>query len=522
MANKQLFRSTRGKLVPAADAVNLAGGLAYKMSPAHAIAQYACTGCLNGTFYASGEEQLASVLAISEDVTSEFIAKTAIYSRKTGKMKDMPALLLARLSIRDPKLFEAIFNKVVDSPRMLRTFVQIMRSGVVGRKSMGSLPKRMVRSWLDSRSASQLFIGSVSNNPSIADIIKMVHPRPKTKEQDLMYRYLIGKGDAPAESLAGQYERFKATGVTMPDVPFQFLASCNLTTDQWKQIARNAPWNMTRMNINTFLRHGVFENDSEMIQIVSDRLSNPEMVRHNLAFPYQLLSAYCNTGYAPHKIREALQDAMEIATDNVPSVNGKVCVFPDVSGSMGYSVTGSISGAPSSVRCVDVAGLIASVMLRKNPDAEVIPFECDVVDVRLNPRDTVLTNAKLLASVGGGGTDCSAPLRLLNKRKAMADLLVYVSDNESWYDGKRDNRSRYGYFSGTSTAQEWSAFKHRNPQARMICIDLTPNNTTQAKEQDDVLNVGGFSDEVFNVIAAFAEGRTSKDYWVNRIESEEL
>ena len=34
------------------------------------------------------------------------------------------------------------------------------------------------------------------------------------------------------------------------------------------------------------------------------------------------------------ELREALQDAMEIALENVPAIDGKVYVFPDISGSM--------------------------------------------------------------------------------------------------------------------------------------------------------------------------------------------
>jgi hypothetical protein len=47
---------------------------------------------------------------------------------------------------------------------------------------------------------------------------------------------------------------------------------------------------------------------------------------------------------------------------------------------------------------------------------------------------------------------------------------------------------------GTATLQEWNAFKVRNPQARLVCIDIQPYATTQALERSDILNVGGFSD----------------------------
>ena len=86
-----------------------------------------------------------------------------------------------------------VFDRVIDSPKMLRNFVQIMRSGVVGRKSLGSLPKRLVQQWLESRSDEQLFIGSVGNDPSLADIVKMVHPKPATPARQALYGYLIGR-----------------------------------------------------------------------------------------------------------------------------------------------------------------------------------------------------------------------------------------------------------------------------------------------------------------------------------------
>ena len=97
-------------------------------------------------------------------------------------------------------------------------------------------------------------------------------------------------------------------------------------------------------------------------------------------------------------------------------------------------VTGHRTGATTAVRCIDVAALVAAAVLRKNPRAEVIPFESNVVEVRLNPRDSVMTNAEKLAKLPCGGTNCSAPLAFLNQRTAKGDLVIYVSDNESWID----------------------------------------------------------------------------------------
>jgi 60 kDa SS-A/Ro ribonucleoprotein len=322
--------------------------------------------------------------------------------------------------------------------------------------------------------------------------------------------------------LVRDFETFKSGAVNergeVPDVPFQMLTALELATKEWTAIARRAPWQMTRMNLNTFARHGVFDEPG-MADLIAKRLSDPEKIAKSRVFPYQLMVAYAMASAnkaIPQIVANALQDAMEIATANVPDFGGKVYVFPDVSGSMHSAVTGYRKGATSTVRCVDVAALVAATVLRKNPRAEVIPFESNVVETRLNPRDSVMTNAQKLASLPAGGTNCSAPLELLNKRRASGDLVIYVSDYESWIDAPH-----YGRFGGsaTKTMREWATFKQLNPTARMVCIDVQPYGTVQAKERPDILNIGGFSDQVFALIAEFARGELNADHWVSAIEN---
>jgi 60 kDa SS-A/Ro ribonucleoprotein len=336
-----------------------------------------------------------------------------------------------------------------------------------------------------------------------------------------LYGYLIGHPhDASAlPELVKQFEAFKAgESKVVPEVPFQMLTSLTLSTEHWKQIATSAPWQMTRMNLNTFARHGVFDEGQKMARLIADRLRDAQAIKRARVFPYQLMVAYSQADKAvPALVRDALQDAMEIATGSVPQLaSGGVYVFPDVSGSMHSPITGHRRGATTAVRCVDVAALIAATVLRTSPQAGVVPFEANALDVTLNPRDSIITNAKVLASLPAGGTNCSAPLAELNRRKASADLLIYVSDNESWID-----TPWYGRFGGnrTATLEQWAIFKARNPRAKLVCIDLQPSGTTQAAEREDVLNIGGFSDHVFELIAEFAAGTLNTNHWVGVIES---
>jgi 60 kDa SS-A/Ro ribonucleoprotein len=515
--NKNIFNNRSTSRVAVADTVNEAGGKAYAFTPQHALAQMAATGCLNSTYYASGEAQLDQVLENARKCEPKFIAQTAIFARERGYMKDMPALLCAVLAARDAGLLEKVFPKVINNGKMLRNFVQAIRSGKVGRKSFGSGPKRMIQKWLDSRDDEQILDASVGNDPSLADVIKMVHPKPKNRQREAFYGYLLGK-EYKADRLpeiVQDYEGYKAgKSKKVPAVPFQLLTSLDLGKKEWTEIAKNAKWHMTRMNINTFQRHGVFE-DKAMIRMVADRLRDGEQIRKAKVFPYQLLMAYLATGNdIPKDVREALQDAMEIATDNVPEIDGQVYVFPDVSGSMGSAITGDRGSATTQVRCVDVAALIAAAIVRKNKCGEIIPFETSIKRVVINPRDSVMTNAQKLGSMCGGGTNCSAPLAELNSRKANADLLVYISDNESWVDNCSG--------CGTATMAEWETFKKRNPKAKMVCIDLQPYGSTQVQERKDILNVGGFSDHCFEIISDFAAGRLGAEHWVGEVKKIEL
>jgi 60 kDa SS-A/Ro ribonucleoprotein len=514
--NSNLFQTFAGRQLRATDARNSEGAPAYAFDPRHALAQYAATGCLHGTFYATAEMQLENLLALCDAVPAEFVAKTAVYARERGHMKDMPAVLVALLTVQDANLAERIFDRVIDDGKMLRNFVNVLRSGVVGRKSLGSLPKRLVQRWFARRTDDQVFRAQVGQAPSLADVIKMAHPRPETASRRALFGWLLGRSyEAGAlPEIVKMLEAYKAGRGRryVPDVPFQLLTALDLGRDDWVEIARHATWQQARMNLNTFARHGVFER-KKLPGIIADKLRNRAEIKKARVMPYQLMAACLATGSdVPSLVRDALEEAMEIALENVSQL-GRVVVCPDVSGSMQSPVTGYKKGATTRMRCIDVAGLLAAAVLRKNKDAEVIPFEHEVVPLRLSARDSVLTNAAKLASVGGGGTSCSAPLELLNRRRAQADLVIFVSDNESWVDaGGR----------GTAMMREWQAFKQRNGQAKLVCIDLVPNRTTQAHDDVAILNVGGFSDAVFDVLRVFAKDGLEARHWVGVIEGVQL
>jgi 60 kDa SS-A/Ro ribonucleoprotein len=310
------------------------------------------------------------------------------------------------------------------------------------------------------------------------------------------------------------------------------LTAHELGKEEWTRIAQTMSWTQLRMSLNTLLRHRVFE-DSEMIAFVARQLEDASNVRRAKCFPYQLMVAYkyCDSNL-PRDLRTSLAIALDRAvSDNLPTIEGQIVVACDMSGSMSSPATGRRRGSTSKATCGDVSALFAAAMLRKNPNTIILPFQERVIPCPdMEPMDSVMTNANKLSHLVAGGTDCSAPLALLNhgeNTKKPIDLIVFVSDNESWVDHHRGVAWARTYFparspynllghmpaptcTSTGFMEEWARLKGRNPNCRMVCIDIQPYQSRQLEErhsdQKDILQVGGFSDLVFQVIADFANG----------------
>ncbi len=545
MTNRTLFASMLSRL-PRADTVNEAGGLAYKLDPKHALAQVAATGTFGNAFYSTAETQLDVVLKLIGEINdSEYLAKLALYAREKAFMKDMPAALLVALSVRDTDLMHRIFDRVVDNGRVLRTVFQMIRSGQFrtqsgkSRVGLSSSVQRAFQRWLNNASVGKLLSASIGNDPSLRDILRMARPTPKDNARRAMFGWLTDKevekwtpatqDDLPAEVLSLIAYRSAVDEETqvqlvneLDNVRWDLLSDAALGPKVWAALARKMGPQALRMNINTLMRHEVLASD-EMVDYVADRLGDESEIRRSRQFPYQYFAAYLNADdTVPQKIKTALHKAAEVACGNVPELPGPVVIGLDTSGSMGCPVTGHRGrGAESKMRCVDVAALFAAAILRRNPDSVVIPFDTQAYDAKIDPNDSILSLAERLAKYGGGGTDCSLPLVAAKQKHASRKFagIVLVSDNESWV-----GTGRHG---STGVMTAWKAFvdhqrslpgEAANP--KLVCIDLQPYRTVQACERADILNIGGFSDSVFNVISHFLADNNQR--FVAEVEAMEL
>jgi 60 kDa SS-A/Ro ribonucleoprotein len=440
-----------------------------------------------------------------------------------------------------------VFDRVVDNGRVLRTLFQMVRSGRFGRKGLSSALQKMFQRWLNYASVEKLLAASIGNDPSLCDVLRLARPTPIDNARRALFGWLTDKpvekwapathADLPEDVQSLRAFRQAATETEQVDVLARSRFRWDLLADAakgplvWKAIARQMGPQALRMNLNTLLRHDVFKGtfdglDGEMVEYVAGRLADADEIRRSRQFPYQYLAAYVNAEKEiPSAVKSALGKAAEVACGNVPKLPGPVVIGLDVSGSMRSPVTGYGGlGGTSKVRCVDVAALFAAAILRQSPDSVIIPFDTAAHRADVRPDEPILDLAARLAKYGGGGTNCSLPLHEADttyRDRAFAGC-VLVSDMESWVGS-----GRHG---STAVMTEWQRFvknqarlhasdaDYRRPM--LVCINLQAYGTTQAPERSDILNLGGFSDAVFSVVASFLAD--DADRFVAEVEAIEL
>jgi 60 kDa SS-A/Ro ribonucleoprotein len=89
----------------------------------------------------------------------------------------------------------------------------------------------------------------------------------------------------------------------------------------------------------------------------------------------------------------------------------------------------------------------------------------------------------------------------------------------------RNRAFAYGARGATGVMAEWQTFVKNQQRLgvkspKLVCIGIQPYGSTQAPERADILNIGGFSDAVFNVVASYLSDDAGR--FVAEVESIEL
>lgn len=487
----------------------------------YALARHLATGSTSATYWANHPHNVAHLRQICEPLSTAFLAKAAVYAQQQ-QQTSLAVLLLAMLSCRSDNHadFKLAFAQVIDDVVQLCDFAGVLRSGVVGRQSLGSLPKKLINQWLLSASDQQLLCAPLGMSPSLVDVLRMTHPKPQEASREALFGYLLNKPHQPdaLPPLVQQLRQFALQpnqkrspqhwSTLMTVLPYQILSP--LEARAW---AERADGLQLCQHLNLLVQNGLL-NDADLCQQISQRVQHLNEDEVSQIQPYALLRLYArHKAQLPHLLGQALEHTIDRSLHSGLGTCSQVVVAVDISGSMRAPIDGFSPQGDLNLRCIDVAALLAATLKRNNPNTRLLPFDHQVhVDRRAKPlwyrrkeQVSCFDLAQQWSQQGGGHGVSMLPIRHLNHELSEVDVMIMVSDR--------------GLFSQPTSPQqpehpaqhlyaEWQHLKRRLPHARLVCIDLQAEPSDPQVLHDDVLYVGGFSDAVLTWLSRLCQQPT--------------
>ena len=250
MANKNLFASYVGKLLPRANAKNRAGAPAYSLDARHQLAQLAMTGTLSRDVLRQRASAARRRDGACRKLEPAFVAKAAIYARQKrayeghagpvargdlgGRSGDVRTCVPARGRQRqDAAHVRADHALGCRGAKVARFASQAHGGGVVDDGHGSPDPGAAVGQHALARGrhqdgAPQARLGGAPGALRLVD------------RQAVRCRRVAAMPCVPSKRSSA------IASNPVPDVPFQMLTSLELTPQHWAQIAENAGWQMLR------------------------------------------------------------------------------------------------------------------------------------------------------------------------------------------------------------------------------------------------------------------------------------
>lgn len=385
-----------------------------------------------------------------------------------------------------------------------------------------------------------------------ADVIELVHPKPKGLWQSDLFRMIIDRrhdrfdtdlANLPMVKRAGEWHEMAATYRRAQENPEltrtvslrelldpAFIQAAGLTweavrgslgglaSDQgmWSAVIPNMGVMALLKNLRNFDEAHITQED---IRTVQAALSDAERVRRSKVFPFQFLVAH----RAVRSVRwsEALEDGLNASMDLVPALKGRTLILVDRSPSMFPEYSRSVIGE-NELPLSDKAALFGTALALRAENADLFEFggEGAVTDrngkrgaggiarrVKLQRGASVL---RTVDSFGGSisGTDIPGAVRETFK-VGLHDRVVIITDEQS----------RPGYL--PSNMYHWGGSRET------LIDDLIPASTpvylwNLEGYKGSILEAskptrhvfGGLSDASFKLLASLESGRKARWPWL--------
>ena len=221
--------------------------------------------------------------------------------------------------------------------------------------------------------------------------------------------------------------------------------------------------------------------------------------------------SFSNLDSLKSKVLKALEDAMAIACENVPELEGNCAILIDHSGSVRGDWGGSSTVSPwSNVRTAHIGNLFGSIVAFKQKDVYIGMFGDRLISPSMDRNMGLLEFNKMTYDMGDGCGPSTENglyefLKNVIKEKKHIDNFIVFSDMEigDGGEGGWDHTSR----SGVHFKDLFKEFRKLNPNCLTVCCNIRGQSGTSVFNPNlKILNVSGWSNNIFDVISMYKVG----------------
>ncbi|EHQ26380.1 TROVE domain-containing protein [Mucilaginibacter paludis] len=513
--------------------VNHAGEKAFTLSAEMELYTAVVTWSLNDSFYEKDEARLNRLRHLIYACEPRFVAKLAVYARTKMYMRSVPLVLvteLAKLHSGDNLVARAtagVVNRADEITELLACYELLNQR--TGTKKLNRLSKQLQKGLSEAFNRFDGYQFAKYNRDGaikLRDALFLVHPRAKDDAQQELFNKIVN----------GTLE----TPYTW-EVELSAIGQVHYESDAAKALAFRAKWeeliDSGKLGYMALLRN--LRNIQEAgvsyahFEKVCARLADAGEVAKAEQFPFRYLAAYrelinpvvskvpapgvlakltalmqgSNKGYTG-ELLSALEKAVQASAVNIKGFDEdtRVLLACDVSGSMQVPVS-----AKSKILLYDVGLMLAMLLQSRCKNVEVGMFGDKWKTISV-PRHNILGNVQEFyrrEGEVGYATNGYLIIKDILQRKVQLDKVFLFTDGQLW--------------NSNNTADHiqtlWLRYKAEvSPSAKLYLFDL--KGYGQAPLQilrNDVYLVAGWSDKVFEVLAALENGGSALDA-INKTE----
>ena len=459
------------------------GALAYKRSTADAWFNFLFSSFLEDQYYETSKEQINRFIELTDkmaqDLGYKFVGKAAIFARNELGMRSISQLIAAWLNDKPFDCKRNFYKVFMHRPDDVSEIFAAL--GFLDQKKSHAFIKGAA-DYLSTLNEYQIMkYKMIGHQYNMYDVINLTHAK-----SDVINAFMKGQLEAPDTwenkiVNAGSKERRQ---------------------EEWIRLVEQHKLGYMALikNLNNIVSSNV--TNYWIKTILVPQIKNEKAIKKSLIFPYRLYTAYKNLNVDNFYIKEALEEAFQISTQNVPDFgDGVSAIVLDVSGSMESRVSKN-----SNITLKEIGACFAMSLFYKNSNIDFIKFGTQAKRITINPLNSVFTNIlKLSANDNlGYGTELNSAFTIMNDNYARIFLIsdMQIFDNPGWW------------YTSNNIIKQWrQTYKDINTYS----FDLGNYKSQIMSPYDNIVYLTSLSDKIFKFIG-MSEGDSIESIINNYID----